>query len=220
MFRNLLRPDSPLMITMTQLTDCIFLSLFWLLGCFPVVTAGAATAALYDATFRAFRKGEKHSWQRFFSVFKENWRAGILPTLVFLVVFFTGLKLLVSIWNAAALGSLSFMVFSGAAFLGVLVLGILSLLFPMLSRFDNPTALLLKNTLLLSLINLPRTLALGLLNGITMFLCVRYVLPLFFLPAVTVLISTWIIEPIFRPYMPQEPPAEETALEDTALSNH
>ena len=27
MFRNLLRPDSPLMITMTQITDCIFLSL-------------------------------------------------------------------------------------------------------------------------------------------------------------------------------------------------
>ena len=35
MFRNLLRPDSGLMITMTQLTDTIFLSLFWILGLHP-----------------------------------------------------------------------------------------------------------------------------------------------------------------------------------------
>ena len=49
MFRSLFRPDSPLMITVNQITDCIFLSLFWILGCFPVVTAGASFAALYDA---------------------------------------------------------------------------------------------------------------------------------------------------------------------------
>ena len=61
MFRNLLKPDSPLMITMTQITDCIFLSLFWLLGCIPVVTIGASFAGLYDAAYRGFRKGEKHA---------------------------------------------------------------------------------------------------------------------------------------------------------------
>ena len=49
MLRNLLRPDSGLMIAMTQITDCIFLSLFWILGCVPVVTVGTACAALYDA---------------------------------------------------------------------------------------------------------------------------------------------------------------------------
>ena len=46
MFRNLFNPDSALMITMTQITDCIFLSLFWFLSCIPLVTAGAATAAM------------------------------------------------------------------------------------------------------------------------------------------------------------------------------
>ena len=38
MFRNLFNPESPLMVTMTQVTDCIFLSLFFVLGCIPVVT--------------------------------------------------------------------------------------------------------------------------------------------------------------------------------------
>ena len=56
MFRNLLKPDSPLMITMSRITDYIFLSCFWLLCCIPVVTIGTSTAALYDASYRAFRK--------------------------------------------------------------------------------------------------------------------------------------------------------------------
>ena len=53
MSRSIFHPDSALMITMTQITDCIFLSLFWLVGCFPVVTAGTACAGLYDAVYHA-----------------------------------------------------------------------------------------------------------------------------------------------------------------------
>ena len=209
MFRNLFRPDSGLMITMTQITDCIFLSLFWLLGCFPVVTMGASFAALYDATYRGFRKGDKHCWARFLRVFRENWKAGILPTAVFLAVFFALAKALIALWNAAVAGGLSWMVFSGAAFVGMLVLGIVSVLFPMLSRFENPFPVLLKNTVLLALANLPRTLGLGLLNGAAFLLCVRYVFPVFFLPSLAALIGSLFIEPMFRPFMPVEEDAAE-----------
>ena len=52
--------------------------------------------------------------------------------------------------------------------------------------------------------NLPRTAALGLLNAVTVLLCIRYVIPLFFLPALTALISTMFIEPMFKPYIPEE----------------
>ena len=61
MFRRLFSPDSDLMIVMTWITDCIFLSLFWIIGCVPMVTMGAATAALYDAAYRGFRRKNKHS---------------------------------------------------------------------------------------------------------------------------------------------------------------
>lgn len=204
MFRNLLRPDSPLMITMTQITDCIFLSLFWILGCFPVVTLGASFAALYDSVFHTFRQGDKHGWQRFLRTFRENWKAGIMPTALVLAAFAALVKALVSVWNAAVYGEISWMVFSGAAFAGVLVLGIFSVLFPMLSRFENPLGALLKNTVFLAMANLPRTLLLGMLNAAAMLLCARYVFPMFFLPALTALISTLLIEPMFRPYMPTE----------------
>lgn len=204
MFRNLLRPDSPLMITMNQITDCIFLSLFWILGCFPVVTAGAAFAALYDSVFRGFRQGDKHPWQRFGYTFRTNWKAGIVPTALFLAAACALVKILIFLWNAAVYGQISWMIFSAAAFAGMAVAGMLGLLFPLLSRFENSTAALLKNTVLLSLVNLPRTLLLGILNAGTTLLCLKYVFPLFFLPALSALISTVLIEPMFRPYLPDE----------------
>lgn len=203
MFRKFLNPDNALMITMTQITDCIFLSLFWLIGCIPVVTMGASFAALYDATYRGFRQGEKHSWGRFLQVYRDNWKASILPTLVFLVGSSLLGKTLIALWNSAAAGNLPWMVFSGAAFVGILVLGILSILFPVLSRFDNPFLGLLKNTVFLAMANLPRTLALGFLNAMTVMLCAVFVIPLFFLPSLAALMGSLLIEPMFKPYMPE-----------------
>lgn len=201
MFRNLFRSDSPLMVTMTQITDCIFLSLFWLVGCLPVVTMGASFAALYDATYRFFRKGHKHSWQRFAEVYRRNWKAGIVPTVVFLAAAAVLTRCVVNSWNLAVYGSISWMVFSGLGFVAMVAVGILSVLFPMLSRFENTTADLLKNTVLIALANLPRTVALGFLNGVCTLLCIRYVIPAFFLPALAALIGSLLIEPMFKPYL-------------------
>ena len=208
MFRKLLNPDNALMITMTQITDCIFLSLFFLVGCFPVVTAGASFAALYDATFRGFRQGDKHCWQRFGQVYKDNWKASVAPTVVFLLAASVLSKALIGLWNGAVAGSISWMLFSGGAFVGVLILGILSLMFPVLSRFENSFSGLQKNTFFLAMANLPRTLILGILNAAAGLACAFYILPLFFLPSLAALISSVLIEPMFKPYMPSEDAAE------------
>ena len=183
MFRNLFNSENSLMITMNWITDCIFLSLFWLLGCFGVVTAGASFAALYDAAYRTYRQSERNSWQRFLYVFRSNLRAGIVPTLLLLAAFWGLLKGSIALWNLAVAGSLSWALFAAGALLAVLGLGVLSVLFPLLSRFENSLGVLLKNTLLLALANLPRTLALGVLNAAVVFLCARFVFPFFFLPA-------------------------------------
>ena len=204
MFRSLFNPDNALMITVTQITDCIFLSLFWLLGCFPVITAGAATAALYDAVWREFRKGEKHSWQRFLHAFRQNLKPGLVPTVIFLAVSALVVWGLIQVWNAAVYGMISWAVFAAAAFAALVITGIGSILFPMMSRFENSAAVLFANTFRLGMARLPLTVGLGLVNRAAVLLCVRYVVPLFFLPALAALISTLFIEPMFKPYMPEE----------------
>lgn len=204
MSRSIFHPDSALMITMTQITDCIFLSLFWLLGCVPVVTIGTACAALYDAVYHGFRRGDKHSWQRFAQSFRGSWKAGLVPTAVLLAGLFLLIKAIIGLWNSAVAGNISWMVFSGGTFVGILILGILSLMSPVLSRFENSTAALLKNTLFLAMANLPGTVGLGVLNAAAIFFCARFVVPLFFLPALSALISTLFVEPMFKPFMPEE----------------
>lgn len=208
MFRKFLNPDNALMITMTQITDCIFLSMFWVLGCFPMLTIGASFAALYDASFRGFRKGEKNTWQRFWHVFRTNWKGGILPTVAVLAVFAVVLTGMILFWNAAVAQQISFMLFAAIAFLAVLILGMLSLVFPILSRFENGFFGILKNSFLLGLANLPRTLALGILNALAAFFCAKYIFPLFFLPALAALLGSLFVEPMFKPFMPEEEAAE------------
>ena len=204
MFRKLFSPDSGLMITLSQITDCIFLSLFWILGSVPVVTAGAASAALYDSVFRACRRGDKHAWGRFWKTYRENLAPGLVPTVLFLAALGALCRGMIGLWNGAVLAELSWAVFSAGALGAVAALGILSVLFPMLSRFQNTLGQLLKNTLLLALANLPRTLALGLVNALAAWLCLRWIFPLFFLPALACLVGTLFLEPMFRPYMPRE----------------
>ncbi len=204
MARSLFHPDNALMITIGQITDCIFLSLFWLLGCFPVITAGAATTALYDAVYYGFRKGDKHCWHRFFHSFRQNLKPSLMPAVIFLAVGAALTKLGVWFWNSAVFGVLSWAVFAGAAFVLLVVVGIGSILFPLLSRFETTTGRLLSNTFRLGMANLPRTVGLGLINGVTIWFCARLVLPLFILPGLAALLSTVLIEPMLKPYMPRE----------------
>ena len=205
MFRNLLNPENPLMVTMSQISDCILLSLMWLLGCFPVFTVGASGAALYDSVRQCFRGCERNPVSRFLASFRRDFKASLIPGILYLAALWIGGKAMVSLWNGAVAGMYGWPLFAGCGFLAVTALGILSVLFPLLSRFDNPLGALLKNTVLLALGNMPRTVALGVLNALCAWLCVRFIFPLFFLPALACLISTYLLEPMFRPYLP---PAE------------
>lgn len=203
MFRNLFHPDSGLMLTMANITDAIFLSLFFLLGCLPVVGIGGAGAALYDAVLRGMRQGDKHSWRRFWQVYRRNFLPGIGPSLVVLALGYLAVKLGVLAWNTVAAGG-SWAVLSVALVAVAMLLGVLGLLLPVLSRFDNSFPGLLKNTVLLAAAHLPRTLVLGVITGGCLYLCARLVVPVCFAPAVAALLSSFLIEPMFRPYMPAE----------------
>ena len=69
---NLLNPDNRVMRLITKIADSVFLNLLWFVFSLPIVTAGAATTALFDVTlhmvndeeggiFRDFRKSFRSS---------------------------------------------------------------------------------------------------------------------------------------------------------------
>jgi len=73
-----------------KIFDCMCLSILWLICCLPIVTAGAATTALYAAVYRYLRKNEGHLLRTFFDAFRENWKRS---TLVWLLVLAAGILL-------------------------------------------------------------------------------------------------------------------------------
>jgi uncharacterized membrane protein YesL len=82
--------ENPVMRYILKIFDCMCLSLLWLACCLPILTAGAATTALYATVYRYLRKDEGHLLRTFLSAFRENWKRS---TLVWLVILAVGILL-------------------------------------------------------------------------------------------------------------------------------
>ncbi len=82
--RRLFDLDSPLMSFLLKAFDCIWLSALWLVFSLPVITLGAASAAMYTAVHRCLQKEEDYLLRTFWDAFRENFKRSTLCGLVFL----------------------------------------------------------------------------------------------------------------------------------------
>ena len=78
--------ENPVMRYIIKIFDCMCLSILWMVCCLPVLTAGAATAALYATVYRYLRKEEGHLLGTYFGAFRENWKRATPVWLVLLAV--------------------------------------------------------------------------------------------------------------------------------------
>lgn len=196
-------PKNDLWRTVSAMTDVCGLSFLWAAACLPVVTIGPATAALYFAVVRHVRRREDGAFKAFFHSFRVNLKQGALATLAILPPAF----LLQLGWRlcrtAAASAAYGYAVLAGYSLLMLLPLGALMFLFPLLGRFSFSLKDLFATASRLALAHLPTALALAAVNGAAAFLCLRLVLPLFFLPALAALASSLLLERVFRRYAPE-----------------
>lgn len=212
MFDKLMDSENGLVMTMNWITDCLFLSMLWLFFSVFLIPMGPASAALYDTAFHTFRKGEKVVYRRFFNSLKKNMKTGIPAGLISLAAGWGGVK----IWNllgaVAAESEAGYALLWGFFVLFLLLLGMVSFLFPLLSRFETDLPGLFKNCIFLSMANLPRTAALSLISAVTVWICAWLWWPVIFMPCLSSVIASFFIEPVFAPFMPPEP--EETEEEN------
>jgi len=80
--RKLLDINNPIMRGLVAIFDMIVLSVLWVVFSLPVVTMGAASAALYHAVYHHIRKGEDYLFRSFWSAFIENFKRQTLCWLV------------------------------------------------------------------------------------------------------------------------------------------
>ena len=180
--------------------DFLILSCLWLIFSIPMVTVGAASAAMYDCCARCIKDGDRALFSRFFRTFRREllksipstllW-AAILGLLFFLIRSFTG--------SAAGTDINLVLAYAMVVFLAVAV-GTASWVFPLLSRFTFDFASLNMTAIRLALAHLPRTMALGAVNIAAGWLCLRLLMPVMVAPGIAALLSAYLLEPVFKPY--------------------
>ena len=84
--RGIFGYDSTVVRGLTKIGDCICLSVLWIVFSLPVVTMGAASAALYKVVYDCLRKDEAGIWKKFWESFKENLKRSTILWLVAMLI--------------------------------------------------------------------------------------------------------------------------------------
>ena len=151
--------DSPLMRFLTKLADLMILNILFLITCMPVVTIGAAWTALYYVAMKMVRDEEGGIVRSYFHAFRLNFRQA---TLLWLGVLGIAVILVLDLLILARIDSpIAAAMNMGIGIIAILIFLVLQYLFPLLARFEAGTVQTLKNAVLLTVGQLPRTLLMG-----------------------------------------------------------
>lgn len=226
---NWLNPDNKFFSFMGKAFDIVVLNTIWLLLCLPlpvltIVWVGQtgilvfliltfltllpivpATTALYYAIVKSVRRERSYAIKEYFRSFKRNFKQGAVFSLIAIALIFVlyidfkyALELMQAQENS---GSIYFGVF---IVISLLVSAMYMYVCPILSRFDMKVGGILKTAFVMAARHLLTTvllliLAVGVLLG-----CYILLPGIFFLPAVATLLASFLIEKVFKKYMPEK----------------
>lgn len=148
---HLLNPDNPVMQFINKIVYSVYLNILWFLCCLPIVTIGASTTALFYVTLKVAKNEEGNLTKEFFHSFRENFKQG---TQIWMILLAVGIVLGLDGYVLYHMHfSNSFWTMITAIFL-VAVLAyaiILMYIFPLLSRFQNTTLAMFKNSIMIGM---------------------------------------------------------------------
>ncbi len=181
--------------------EIVMLSLLWGVCCIPLVTVGASTTALYDTVVHVLRRREDELFTRFFRTFRRELKIGTLCTLFWaaiLAVLYFAFRLI----HDGKADSPRFQTLSSAYFVLLLffLLLVLCWVFPLLSRFRFRVLPLNATALRLAFGNILRSVPAALLTLGGILICRLFTTPMIFVPGLTALLWSYLMEPVFQKY--------------------
>ena len=211
--------DSPILKVLGTLADMCLLNIMTLIGCLPVVTAGASITAMHYVLLKMVRNEEGYVWKDFWKSFKENFWQGMAigSILIIFVAFFLvdcyifkGMVENVSVPLLAVAGAF-------ALFLYMIYL----YAFPLLAHFHNTVLGTIKNAFFVGIMTFPQTILMMIVTALPLVLVYQYtqVLPLIVMFGLTApaYFCAWMYSKTFKRLEPKaEEAAVETVLEESA----
>jgi uncharacterized membrane protein YesL len=194
--------DNGLFSAIGKIVDIILLSVVWLVLCIPIITIGPATTALYYVTVKVIRRERGYLMREFFRSFKENFKNGVISGVILTVII-----LVLTFNRSFALnlkGTTGFMLLSAYNAMLFLIFCIIVYIFPVLSRFRMSVKQLFKTSFFMSMKHLPTTLLLVVIVAFFGFATYILQILIFISPAICYLLCSFLLERVFKKYMPEK----------------
>lgn len=213
MLEAIFNPENAVFCLINKILDLMVLSLVWAVCCIPIVTAGAASTALYYAVVKSVRRQRSYPVREFWKSFRANLKKGILIQAVWMMI--AAMMLISDVPLFAALlsgkGIQDKVLLALLAVKAVFLAGMPCWLYPLLSRFEQPLLKLAEAALYMLLRYFPITLlAAVLFLGAGLLLAWEPLLAVL-VPGVTALLLSFFLEPFLRKLIrPEEAQREET----------
>ncbi len=153
--------DSPLMNLLNKISDLMILNVLAFLCCLPIVTAGASLTALHYMALKIVRDEETSISKGFFKSFRGNFKQATVIWLILMVLFAVIIGDFIITWNMT---SIFYQILRGVfTVVAALLLFEFAFVFPVLSKFANDTKTTMKNALVISIVQFPKTIVMVLL---------------------------------------------------------
>lgn len=214
--KNLFDADGTLMAILTKIADTVWLNILFLVCSLPIFTIGASLTALYYVTFKTIKSEEGYISKDFFRSFKENFKQSTIIWFILLILYvILGMDLAFLFRMNSSLADIGIVL---VMIPGLLVMFVGIYVFPLLSRFENTTKVTIKNALLLSIANIPKSILMLVITISIPTVCLYNLklLPLVIICAFSVVahLNSALIYNVLEKLMPKEDKQEEVAMEE------
>ena len=200
MLESLFNPQNALMCFINKIIDLVVLSILWTLCSAPLVTMGAASAALYYALTKSVRCQRGHAAKEFWRAFKSNLKRGILFELVWAALAFmmlvTDVPLVTTFLDTGKVQNVFLLILFAVK--AVLLIGAACWYYPMISRFEQGVWKTAEAAVFTMLRHALRSILVILLTVFAVSLLVAEPLLLAIVPGVSAWLLSFLQEPVFR----------------------
>lgn len=198
--------DSPVMTFLSKMADLIILNFVTIICCMPVITIGASVTAMHYVALKIVRNEECYIIRAFFKSFKQNFKQATIMWLImlaFIVIYILDFCVL----------RFSTVVLPDWVRVLLLAIGVIAVFatkhaFPLLAKFENTIGRTFKNSLLVGVMILPKTVLMMVMSIVPLAIAIYFpaAMPIVIMFGVSgpALFNAWLYNKTFKKFEPAE----------------
>lgn len=191
--------NSPFFRLITNIGNLILVSILSIIGCIPIVTIGASTAALYYTCVKVIRHGRGYLFSSFLQAYRSNLKQGIVVTLLGILISFV---LYMDFRYITALNAAPQYLVTIYQICMTFFASLLIYLVATMSRFSVSFFQLLKLSVFMMIRHFYYTIVMLVLLITVIILMMAVPFSVFFLPGIYILLTSLIMEKVLQKYTP------------------